>query len=558
MIKFGDYLPDQPDLGNSVDIKNAIPDATGYRSFPGLTVFSSALGSRCQGAVAVKDTTGNVYNYAGDADFLYSLVDTSFTSVVTTVTANDISFSAAQFIRSVTTDLTVFSNGQKIRVSGTTSNNLDLDISLSTSITLITVDQTTITTESRTATTTIKRLYSTDGAERWEFVQWKDTVIATNFADPPQSISIGGSAFGDLAGGPPKAKHVGIVADFVVFGNVDESGTRTPNKLVWSALGNELSYTADAATQADFQVLVGAGGDIQHVSPGETGYVFQEYSIWTMNYVGSPDIFQFNEVEVGRGTPAPASVARIGRFAFYLGQDGFYYFDGVQSHPIGAEKVDRTFYADLDTEYYDRVTGAIDPVNHLVLWSYPGAGSTGGAPDTIIFYNWVTQKWGYCEINTQIILRSFSTGYTLDGLDAVNASLDALPFSLDSRAWQGGALLMSAFDSSNKLSNFDGAALTASIETPEMQHFENQRANVVYCRVQANSFSGTASVTLQIATRDQQKLAKSWSSAYSENGVNGIFDVRENGRYHTYRAVIANDFDNAIGVEVEAVPAGKR
>ena len=98
---------------------------------------------------------------------------------------------------------------------------------------------------------------------------------------------------------------------------------------------------------------------------------------------------------------------------------------------------------------------------------------------------------------------------------------------------------MSGFDSDNKLANFDGAALTAEIETPETQHFQNQRANVISCRVQANSASSTASVTLQIATRDEQKLSKTWSSAYSENGVNGLFDVRENARYHTYRAVIA-------------------
>ncbi len=165
MIPFEDYLPDLPDTGpGSKNIKNAIPNANSYRSFPGLLAFSSALTARCRGAIAAKDSAGNVYNYAADANTIYRLDDTSFTKVVTLVTGTDISFSASAFIKATSTDLSVFSAGTKIRVSGSSNNVNDGDYNLSAAPTStnITTEETTISAETASASVTIERIYSTD------------------------------------------------------------------------------------------------------------------------------------------------------------------------------------------------------------------------------------------------------------------------------------------------------------------------------------------------------------------------------------------------------------
>jgi hypothetical protein len=64
-------------------------------------------------------------------------------------------------------------------------------------------------------------------------------------------------------------------------------------------------------------------------------------------------------------------------------------------------------------------------------------------------------------------LASGTLGYTLEGLSAVSASLDALPFSLDSKVWQGGAPVMAAIDASNKLGFYSGDNAEATITTQE-------------------------------------------------------------------------------------------
>ena len=70
-----------------------------------------------------------------------------------------------------------------------------------------------------------------------------------------------------------------------------------------------------------------------------------------MTLTSAPLTFSADEIEQ-RGTDAPGSVIKLGRFIFYKSQDGFFMFNGESSEPIGAGKVDKTILA--DTKIVDR------------------------------------------------------------------------------------------------------------------------------------------------------------------------------------------------------------
>ena len=59
--------------------------------------------------------------------------------------------------------------------------------------------------------------YSLSEEENWEFIKFGETVIAISIDQATQAITLGGSAFADLSGSPPKARHGAVVANFVVF-----------------------------------------------------------------------------------------------------------------------------------------------------------------------------------------------------------------------------------------------------------------------------------------------------------------------------------------------------
>ena len=149
-----------------------------------------------------------------------------------------------------------------------------------------------------------------------------------------------------------------------------------------------------------------------------------------MSYIGSPLIFQFDEVESERGALAANSVIKVGNNVAYLGQDGFYVFDGNSSIPIGDGKIDETFFNDVDIENLTRMSAAFYPNDNIICWSYVSISATGQIPDTILFYNYAPnskQRWAYAKINNYLLVNPISTAYTLDSLDTVSTNLDALP-----------------------------------------------------------------------------------------------------------------------------------
>ena len=409
--------------------------------------------------------------------------------------------------------------------------------------------------------------YATPSDEFWEFAQWGNTVIGVNAFDAPQRISLGAANFIALPGAPPQARHIAVVRDFVVLGNISATAGM-PQAVAWCAINNSDSWTADAATLADRQDLPGDGGWVQKVVGGEYGVIFQERAIFRMTFVGSPLIFQFDQVQQNIGAYAPQSVVAYQNLIFFLSEDGFYKFDGVNATPIGRGKVDKTFFANLDTSNYLRIQAAIDPVNKLVLWAYPTANNTGGNPDAILIYNWAFDKWASVVSVTdiEIITRSVSGALTLDQLDSINTSIDALPVSLDSRRWNAGQLILSYFNNNHRLHQFVGENMGATIETGERQLNPRQNGRTYLTEVRPifqndGGLGGGISAVTSVRVVSRNNLLHSVdTSAITFVQSAGFAEVRNTARFQRVQVNInlGSTWQHLIGVDVEAQEAGGR
>lgn len=395
------------------------------------------------------------------------------------------------------------------------------------------------------------------GAEdsEWEFALFGSTMVATNFSDAVQGITLGASAYSDLFTSTlkPKARHVDVVRDFLVLGNTNDSTDGAmPNRVWWSGINDATDMDPDAQTQSDYQDFPD-GGWVQRVVGGvEFGLVLQERQIQRMTYAGSPLVFRFDAIDRRRGTPIPNSVVSNGRMTFFISEEGFFVNDGQRSQPIGHGKVDKTFWAQFDTQYISRVSTAVDPVNKLIMWAFPGTGNTAGAPNKIYFYNWADDRWSEADIDAHLLLRSLSQGYTLDGLDAVSTDLDALGFSLDSRAWTGGEFTLAAFDQSDQYATFTGANVAATVETTEFD-VGGRRSLINNLRPLVDG--GT--VTCAVASKPRLLDTSTFGSAGSMN-TNGDVPILSEGRYHKVRTSIAasGTWNKALGVDVKAAAVG--
>lgn len=473
-LTFGEWLPDQPDLGTPgiITAQNVIPAAVGYRPFARLAEDStSALTDIPLGLFGAQAEDGSAYMFAGDTNDLYRYVSSAWSSV-----------------------------------GGSA--------------------------------------YGTGSEERWEFALWGDTVIATNYTAPPQKYRVGTDpTFSDLAGSPPRFRHIAVVRDFVVGAYVNDSVDGVvPYRVKWSALGDHEDWANSAATQSDFQDIYG-GGPIRGMVGGEYGVILTERSVWRMTYVGSPLIFQFDEVEKERGCLSRGSVASIGQAVFYLSDNGWYVFDGNGSRAIGEEKVDRWFFETFDTNYLENIWSSVDSDNNIVMWAFPGPGNVGGLPNYILIYNYALDRWSYALQDTYCLGRVLTTATTVDSL---SDTIDSVDIPVDARKWSGGQPLSAGISSNKRLGYFNGAPLNAQFVTTEFQIQPGFRSMLTEVWPLVD---GTATPTARISTRNRQADTIATGSPATMNSV-GFCPVRAEGRFHRIQIDLSGTFSHAQGVEL--------
>jgi hypothetical protein len=326
----------------------------------------------------------------------------------------------------------------------------------------------------------------------------------------------------------------------------------------WSGINNAETWTPSPTTQADRQDLPD-GGWVQGIVGGEIGLIFQERAIQRMTYAGSPLIFQIDKISRELGASIEGSIAGHHDMAFFAHTSGFHAAIGAQQvQAIGDQKVDRYFWNDLDQNYLYRVSATVDPINKLYVLSYPGSGNSGGMPNKLLIYNWALGRWSRAEVELGTIHTGLSqAGYTLDQLDSVSASLDALTFSLDSPVWTGvGRLFLAGFDNANQLGYFNGPNMAATVETGEAQLAPGRRAMLRGLRVAVEG----GGATVQIGARDRLSDAVSWGP-FSTPDAGGRCAVRSNARYHRARINLTagSGWSDVQGVdEIEVSVEGTR
>lgn len=363
--------------------------------------------------------------------------------------------------------------------------------------------------------------YSLQSGARWRFAQFGSLAIATNGIDrmlkidtQTGEVALLGAGAPSEAGTPPRARILAGVKDFLVAAVIDDD-VRT---LAWCGINNAEWWTY-GQNQSDYQIMP-SGGEITGLFGGEVGIVLQRSRISRMTYVGDNVVFQFDEISSNVGCISPHSTAQWGSLGFFRSDSGFMMWDGAGLKSIGQERVDRYFASRYSRPDYDRMSTAIDPANNLVAWSMG---------DAIFFYNWVLDRWTICDYPASVIFPGFSRDISLDELDALYGSLDAVPASLDSPIFLGGDPRFYVFNQANTVGTFSGANQAGTIRSTTFEPTPGRSGRVRWVRPISDAETG---IKIGITARERLGQADT-EVVYSELTASGDIAARESGRYLT-------------------------
>jgi len=387
--------------------------------------------------------------------------------------------------------------------------------------------------------------YTLPDGHKWSFEIIGDTVYAAHQGDVIQSYTIGVSTvFADVADSP-RARQIFSSGDFLVALNLENDIT----KIKWSA-DNDPTFWTPGIRNSGEQNRPLLGEAMFGISDPRGGIIVgrksQDYMIFDP---ASGYVFTFAPANPSRGIISPLSVASFnpGQYA-YLSRDGFYV--GARGEPIGAERVDDTFLADIDEDYYDDVQATIDPFEQIIWWRYYSI----DAVHRQIGWNWNLNRWTYSDQQIIDARPMTKAAVTWDGLDALYATIDDIDLPFDSRFFKGGQPVYAGFTVNNKLAYSTGAPQLATITTGRAELIPGRRTFINVAKVQTDADN----FTLQPGTFEHNGDEVVWGTPVSPEPDNFDVPLLSEGRLHRERLIIpaGTDWSEVSNVLLDVQDAG--
>lgn len=477
VLTFGQYGPDISNYkgAHSQNVRNVVPRADGYGPFPDFAAATAALPAACRGIFVARKSDNTVAIFAGTSTRLWLLNNTTlgWTPVSKALALTSIS-NASPAVFSLNAHGLSVDDAIVLSTSGSLPTGLSVgtvyyvisagfganSFQVSTSIGGSAVNTSSAGSGTHSFTSYYSALTSTD---QWQFSQAGNFVFAVQANVPPQVFDLStSSSFANLGGSPPQARYCAIVGRFLVLSGL----LSNPFRIHWSGLNDYDEWTS-GVNQSDFQDL-SDGGIVRGVAGGEYGIIFQDSTIRRMIYApGSDVIFQIERITEDKGLFGPLSIIRSDEQVFACLTDGFHRIrPGGNPEPIGRERVDRTFFADIDTTQPQLFLGANDPSNSRVYWAYKSLSGQTGLFDKLLVYDYVLDRFSPVNMSGEYLTSLAAPGITLESLDTQFPSIDAMTVSLDDFS-SVSLTKLAAVNSEHKMGFFTGSNLEATMETSE-------------------------------------------------------------------------------------------
>lgn len=390
--------------------------------------------------------------------------------------------------------------------------------------------------------------YSGGADARWSMAQFGNDTIAANGADPLQKSTSG--AFASIAGAPT-ATIVFTVKDFVMAMNT----TSNADEWYCCAAFDPTDWVTSIDTQCAKGRLVATNGAITAGARlGEYAIAYKARSMYIGQYTGGSVIWQWQQVSGGdAGCVGQEALCDIGGAHFFVGDSGFYLFDGTRPVPVADGQVRQWFLDNSEPNYRDRTKCVFDGQNDLVWIFYPANGSS--TPDSALVWHTKSKMWGRSNRSVEAVLNYISSGVTIDTLTTLASTIETLPdVSYNSQFWLTGGRTLSIFNTSHQLQTLTGAAGASSMTSGD---YGDDMAVTRLQRVRIRYAAGQGPTTATVTTYAKMNSGDDFFLKSSGTLADGKFDVRQSGRWHRVKVAFVGDV-KVVGAIADYVPAGIR
>jgi hypothetical protein len=245
---------------------------------------------------------------------------------------------------------------------------------------------------------------STESLRLWSQSNFGEDLIfgprggAIYYWDATNGTSSRGVLLSSLGGasGVPTVQNYILISDISRFvfcfgANPIGSGTQDPMVVRWSDQEDATNWTPAATNQAG-SLRFSRGTEIVTAAQSrQEVLVWTNSSLYSMQYVGAPEVWTAQLVGENISIASQNSVAYSNGVAYWMGRDKFYKYDG-RTQPLICN-LRKFIFDDLNPAQYDQVFAGTNESYHEVWWFYCSSNST--AVDKYVIYNYIENVWYY-------------------------------------------------------------------------------------------------------------------------------------------------------------------
>ena len=386
---------------------------------------------------------------------------------------------------------------------------------------------------------------------RWSFAQFSDTSLAVNKADLLQFSNSGAFADVPLA---PKAAYVEVSNNFVFLANTNEAiYGDSPDRIIWGALNSYTDFVASITTQAGSTRLNSRPGAIKGLKRFANGIVvYKDTSMYLGNYVGAPNLWNFQDVPGEIGAVSHNAIVSIGTPEdprhIFMGRYDFYQFDGSRPTPIGSP-LKETVFNSLNQSYIGLSYALHDQFNSRVYFYYCSGGAA--LPDSCVVYNYKTGKWGRDDQVVECAAEYVNPSLTYGGFGTLYATYnDAPSVSYGSSIFASSTPTPAIFKNDHILYTLNGASVSSSLTTGDIG---NETNFTLVRRIKPQFITAPSTATLTNFYRNS--LGETLTQDVTTSMNNFRFDFLRSARWH--KATITFNGDVELNSLVpDAIGAG--
>jgi hypothetical protein len=172
-----------------------------------------------------------------------------------------------------------------------------------------------------------------------------------------------------------------------------ETGVQDPLLVRWCDVNNFYSWIPLVTNQAGSYRIPKGSKIVGAIQGPQQGIIWTDIDCWSMQYIGPPYVYSFNEIGTGCGLIARKAAASVNGVVYWMGPSQFFSLTGSGIQPVFCPVWD-VIFQDLDTSNLDKIRVAVNSRFGEITWYYPTL-SNSGEINAYVKFNVVLQQWDF-------------------------------------------------------------------------------------------------------------------------------------------------------------------